>query len=106
MSSSAPAAAMACRPCARAAGRPTSRSSRGSDVERTLYTTDHEQYRATVREFLAREVVPHAAQWDADRWIDKSVFAKAAAAGIYALRVPEEFGGAGEPDYRFRLIVC
>jgi len=75
-------------------------------MERTLYTTDHEQYRATVREFLAREVVPHAAQWDADRWIDKAVFAKAAAAGIYALRVPEEFGGAGEPDYRFRLIVC
>ena len=73
---------------------------------RSLYTEDHEQYRATVREFLAREVVPHVERWDAERMIDKSVFAKAAAAGIYGLRVPEEFGGAGETDYRYRLVVC
>ena len=75
-------------------------------MRRELYGDDHEAYRSTVREFLAREVVPHAEQWDADRWIDKSVFAKAAAAGIYGLRVPEEFGGAGETDYRFRQVVC
>jgi alkylation response protein AidB-like acyl-CoA dehydrogenase len=75
-------------------------------MDRTLYTDDHEQYRSTVREFLEREVVPHAEQWDADRWVDKAVFAKAAQAGIYALRVPEAFGGAGEDDYRFRMIVC
>jgi len=75
-------------------------------MERGLYTSDHEAYRETVREFLAREVAPYADQWDEDRWIPREVFAKAAQAGIYALAVPEEYGGAGEPDYRFRMIVC
>jgi len=75
-------------------------------MERGLYTEDHEAYRETVREFLAREVAPYADQWDEDRWIPREVFAKAAQAGIYALAVPEEYGGAGEPDYRFRMIVC
>lgn len=75
-------------------------------MKRTLYTEDHEAYRETVREFLRREVEPYKEQWDSDRWIDRSVFARAAKAGIYALQIGEEFGGAGESDYRYRMIVC
>jgi alkylation response protein AidB-like acyl-CoA dehydrogenase len=73
---------------------------------RELYTSDHEAYRETVREFLAREVEPHFLQWEADRAIPRDVFPKAAEQGIYALAVPEEYGGAGETDYRYRLVVC
>jgi alkylation response protein AidB-like acyl-CoA dehydrogenase len=75
-------------------------------MRRELYTSDHEAYRETVREFLAREVEPHFLQWEADRQIDPAVFPKAAEQGIYALAVPEEYGGAGETDYRYRLVVC
>ncbi|HET6153232.1 MAG TPA: acyl-CoA dehydrogenase family protein [Marmoricola sp.] len=75
-------------------------------MDRGLYTEDHEAYRKTVREFLAREVAPYADLWDEERWIPREVFAKAAQAGVYALAVPEEYGGAGEPDYRFRMVVC
>jgi alkylation response protein AidB-like acyl-CoA dehydrogenase len=71
-----------------------------------LYESDHELYRATVREFLAREVVPHHNDWDRDRWIDRAVFARAAKAGIYALQVDEQYGGAGESDYRYRMVAC
>ncbi|BBW99673.1 acyl-CoA dehydrogenase [Mycolicibacterium moriokaense] len=73
---------------------------------RTLYEPDHEAYRETVREFLAREVVPHQHDWDAARWIDREVFARAAKAGIYGLQIGEEYGGSGEPDYRYRMVVC
>jgi alkylation response protein AidB-like acyl-CoA dehydrogenase len=75
-------------------------------MERTLYTADHTAYRETVREFLAREVVPHQHDWDRDRWIDRAVFARAAKAGIYALQIGEQYGGAGESDYRYRMVVC
>jgi alkylation response protein AidB-like acyl-CoA dehydrogenase len=75
-------------------------------VQRSLYTPDHEAYRDTVREFLAREVVPFQDDWERDRWIDRNVFAGAAKAGIYALNVGEEYGGAGEFDYRYRMVVC
>jgi len=75
-------------------------------VERTLYEEDHEEYRKSVREFLAREVVPFQDEWDDDYWIDRAVFAKAAAAGVYGLQIGEEFGGPGEPDFRYRMVVC
>jgi alkylation response protein AidB-like acyl-CoA dehydrogenase len=74
-------------------------------VKRTLYESDHEAYRETVREFLSREVVPHQDDWDRDHWIDREVFARAAKAGIYALQVDEKYGGAGEHDYRYRMVV-
>ena len=69
-------------------------------MRRDLYEPDHDAYRETVREFLAREVVPYQHDWDRDRWIDRSVFAHAAKTGIYALQIDERFGGAGENDYR------
>lgn len=75
-------------------------------MKRTLYEADHEAYRETVREFLAREVEPHKDEWDRQHWIDREVFARAAKAGIYALQVDEAYGGAGESDYRYRMIVC
>jgi len=75
-------------------------------MERTLYTPDHEAYRETVREFLAREVVPHHDQWEEDRWIDRNVFVEAAKNGIYGLQIPEAYGGPGEPDYRYRMVVA
>ncbi|MCX2715414.1 acyl-CoA dehydrogenase family protein [Mycolicibacterium sp. J2] len=75
-------------------------------MRRSLYEPDHEAYRETVREFLAREVVPHQHDWDRDRWIDRSVFARAAKSGIYALQIPEQYGGSSEPDYRYRMVVC
>jgi alkylation response protein AidB-like acyl-CoA dehydrogenase len=74
-------------------------------LKRALYGADHEAYRETVREFLAREVVPHQHDWDREHWIDREVFARAAKAGVYALQIGEEYGGAGEPDYRYRMVV-
>ncbi|MET9486515.1 acyl-CoA dehydrogenase family protein [Nocardia sp. NPDC006630] len=75
-------------------------------MDRDFYTEDHELYRQTVREFLTREVIPHRERWDEERWIDRSAFAAAAKAGIYALQIPEQYGGAGELDYRYRMVVC
>jgi alkylation response protein AidB-like acyl-CoA dehydrogenase len=75
-------------------------------MKRALYGPDHEAYRAMVREFLAREVVPHQNDWDRQHWIDRGVFARAAKAGVYALGIDERYGGSGEGDYRFRMVVC
>ena len=75
-------------------------------MRRKLYEPDHEAYRETVREFLTREVVPYQHDWDREHMIDRTVFARAAKAGIYGLQIAERFGGAGEHDYRFRMVVC
>lgn len=75
-------------------------------MQRSLYDKEHELYRESVRAFLEREVAPYQEQWDRDGMIDRSVFARAAKSGIYALEVPEQYGGSGESDYRYRMVVC
>ena len=73
-------------------------------MQRSLFETDHDAYRDTVREFLAREVEPYYEQWETDRLIDRSAWL-AGNSGIIGLSVPEEFGGSGVTDYRFRCVV-
>ena len=75
-------------------------------MDRGIFTDDHEAYRETVREFVAREVVPHHDRWEQERWIDREVYIEAAKNGIYALEVPEQYGGAGVTDYRFRMVAA
>ncbi|MEV0627827.1 acyl-CoA dehydrogenase family protein [Nonomuraea wenchangensis] len=75
-------------------------------MRRELYTEDHEEYRQTVREFLAREVVPHYRRWEEERGMDRGVLAAARRQGVAGLEVPEEYGGAGVKDYRYRMVVC
>lgn len=75
-------------------------------MNRDLYTEDHELYRDTVKTFLEREVTPHFVDWDEKHWIDRDVYRKAAEAGVYALQIPEQYGGSGELDYRYRMVVC
>jgi alkylation response protein AidB-like acyl-CoA dehydrogenase len=75
-------------------------------MQRDLYTPDHEAYRELVREFLEREVVPHHARWEQERWINRDVLSAAAKAGVYGIQIPEAYGGSGEPDYRYRMVAC
>ncbi|HEY2556590.1 MAG TPA: acyl-CoA dehydrogenase family protein [Diaminobutyricibacter sp.] len=75
-------------------------------MKRDLFTDDHEAYRDAVREFLKREVVPNWERWDDEHMIDRSVYVKAAQTGLYGLQIPEQYGGAGEMDYRYRMVVA
>ncbi|ETB30651.1 acyl-CoA dehydrogenase, partial [Mycobacterium avium subsp. hominissuis 10-5606] len=58
-----------------------------------------------MREFVAREVQPHVARWDAVRLIDRDVWLAAGKHGIIGLSIPEEFGGGGQLDYRYPCVV-
>jgi acyl-CoA dehydrogenase len=74
-------------------------------MESDLFEPDHEAYRQVVREFVNRHVVPNMQKWDQDRLVDRETWRAAGAQGLLGLAVPEEHGGAGETDYRFRTIV-
>lgn len=74
-------------------------------MESDLFERDHEEYQAVVREFVARHVEPHQERWERDRLIDRETWRAAGRQGIIGLAVPEEFGGPGETDYRYRVIV-
>ncbi|GAB3273973.1 acyl-CoA dehydrogenase family protein [Kineosporia babensis] len=75
-------------------------------MQTDLYEADHEDYRRTVRAFMEREVVPNLEKWDAQREVDRETWRRAGAAGLIGLQVPEEYGGPGVSDYRFRFVLC
>jgi alkylation response protein AidB-like acyl-CoA dehydrogenase len=75
-------------------------------MRRTVFRSEHEQFRATVREFIAREVAPNTDTWEADGIVDREVYRAAGKHGVIGFNVPEEFGGGGADDFRFNAVVC
>ena len=74
-------------------------------MDSDLFDEDHEAFRVTVREFVRRHVEPNLARWDAERLIDRQTWLAAGKQGLLGLAVPVEYGGPGETDYRFRVIL-
>lgn len=57
---------------------------------------DHEDFRASVRDFAEKEVEPHVAQWDKDHHFPTEVVARMGELGLFGLVVPEAWGGSAE----------
>ncbi len=74
-------------------------------MKRSLYDTDHELFRDTVRAFAEKELVPNVEQWERDGIVPRDVFTRAGEAGLLGMAVPEEYGGAGIDDFRFNAII-
>ena len=74
-------------------------------MKRTIFEPEHEEYRASVRRFLAEEVTPHHERWDEEGIVPRELFAKAAEQGMLAMGVPEEYGGVGIDDFRFNQVI-
>ena len=73
---------------------------------RSVFTPEHDEFRALVKEFLTREVAPYHDQWEQDGQVDPSVYKAAATAGVLGFAVPEEYGGLGIDDFRYNAIVA
>jgi len=74
-------------------------------MKRTLFDSEHIDFRESVARFVAEEIVPHHLGWERDQIVPRELFAKAAAKGMLAMQVPERFGGLGVNDFRFNQIV-
>ncbi len=74
-------------------------------MRRDLFDEEHDLFRETVREFMAREVVPHHAQWEKDGIVPREVWKKAGELGMFGFSVPEEYGGSGITDFRYNVVI-
>ena len=75
-------------------------------MPRNIYSEDHEALRSTAREFVERTLRPRAEQMLKAKSIERDLWLEAGAQGLLGLEIPEEFGGAGSPDYRFNAVVA
>jgi alkylation response protein AidB-like acyl-CoA dehydrogenase len=74
-------------------------------VQRMLYDADHEDFRASVVEFLSRKVWPHVDQHADDKVFPRELWMAAGRQGYLGLGVPEEYGGSAAGDYRFNAVL-
>lgn len=73
-------------------------------LSRTCFEESHELFRKLVRSFAKRELKPHSDSWDHAGIVDRSLFEKAGQLGLLVTAAPVEFGGGGEPDFRYNVV--
>ncbi|MET1256270.1 acyl-CoA dehydrogenase family protein [Aliikangiella maris] len=68
-------------------------------------TEKQQIFRNACRDFLHKEAIPQINDWESNGIIDKSFWLKAGKAKMLGIGVAENFGGQGESDYHYPLIV-
>ncbi|MDT9595347.1 acyl-CoA dehydrogenase family protein [Nocardioides zeae] len=74
-------------------------------MKREIYDEDHEAFRASVREFLERSVIPDVEDYAESKAIPREFWLEAGKQGFLGLEIPEEYGGVGAQDYRFNAVI-
>jgi len=75
-------------------------------VKRTLYNEDHEAFRQTVRDFIAKEVAPVYEKWEEDGHPPREFYNRMGELGLLGIQVPEEYGGGGESSLKFNVVLA
>ena len=70
-----------------------------------LFDDEHQAFRKTIRQFLEREINPHADAWEEAGRMPKEMFLRGGALGFFGHCVPEEFGGHGG-DCRWAVVLA
>jgi acyl-CoA dehydrogenase len=73
-------------------------------LQREIFESEHELFRASVKRFVAEEILPHYAAWEEEGIAPREIWAKAGAAGLLGTSIPAEYGGA-EAGFLYDSIV-
>ncbi|MFX4286960.1 acyl-CoA dehydrogenase family protein [Janibacter anophelis] len=74
-------------------------------MHRTLFDSDHEDFRSMVRRFFADRAVPRYDKWMEEGHPDREFWLEAGALGLLGVQIPEEHGGGGESSFLYNVIL-
>jgi alkylation response protein AidB-like acyl-CoA dehydrogenase len=74
-------------------------------MQRTIFETEHEQFRESARRFFRNEIGPHAERWREQGFVDREAFRKAGEQGFLLIWADPKYGGAGVRDFRYEQIL-
>jgi alkylation response protein AidB-like acyl-CoA dehydrogenase len=74
-------------------------------VNRDFYQPDHEAFREVVQAYVKREVAPNEQRWEEERNVDRQAWLAAGKQSLIGMLVPEEYGGVGTSDFRYRCVM-
>ena len=69
------------------------------------FTPEHQLFRQNLRNYVERELAPHALEWDEAGLFPREVFTGLAELGALGINYPEEVGGSGG-DYWYVVVLC
>jgi acyl-CoA dehydrogenase len=71
---------------------------------RSLFTDDHAAFGSMIRSFLAKEVLPHYADWEAAGSVPRDLFRLLGELGVMGINMSAEWGGGGQ-NYIYNVVV-
>jgi alkylation response protein AidB-like acyl-CoA dehydrogenase len=75
-------------------------------VMRDLFTEEHEAFRTSFAAFIAKEISPHYADWEAAGIGPREMYTSAGSFGFLGMAIPEQHGGGGTKDFRFNQVIA
>ncbi|MFI9025054.1 acyl-CoA dehydrogenase family protein [Streptomyces sp. NPDC053560] len=67
-------------------------------------TEEQAAVRQLAKDFVDREVAPHATEWDRAEQVDRSLVKTMGDLGFLGLTIPEEYGGSGGDHFAYALV--
>ena len=74
-------------------------------MRRTIYDAEHEAFRDAVRQFTAKEVVPHFAEWERQHHVPRDLYRQMGQLGFLGMQIPEQYGGGGQTTFKFNVVL-
>lgn len=74
-------------------------------MRRTIFESEHEQFRESARRFFQKEIGPHGERWREQGSVDRDAYLKAGEQGFLLMWADPEYGGAGISDFRYEQIL-
>ncbi|MBY4575893.1 acyl-CoA dehydrogenase [Gordonia paraffinivorans] len=75
-------------------------------MQRRIFTEDHEAFRRTIRDFIAKEVVPVYHDWEKQGNPPREFYNRLGELGVLGIEAPEEFGGGGVKDFTYSMVIA
>jgi len=76
----------------------------GFAAARSLFSTEHNQFRHVVRRFVEHELSPHHGEWEKAGIVPREIWQRAGQVGLLCPNVSEDYGGAGA-DWLYNVVV-
>ena len=74
-------------------------------IRRRLFAPEHDQFRDSVRRWMAAEVCPHSERFRAEGQVSAEVWRSAGRQGFLAIYADERHGGLGIDDFRYDMVL-
>lgn len=75
-------------------------------MQRTVFNDDHDAFRKTIRDFIAKEVVPQYPDWEKQGHPPREFYNRLGDLGVLGIEAPEEYGGGGATDFTYSLVIA